>query len=424
MFNKLLDNYKKNPLIKDNIILFIANITMGFFVFLYHFYMGRVLGPADYAVVGVIMSLVYLFNISLTTIQTSIASFTSNFKAKNKFEEINYLLKSSTKRLLMFGFLFSILFLIFSPFLASYLKIKLFYLLLFSPFITFVFMVPITRGILQGLQKFKGLGLNLISEGTSKLFLGIIFVVIGFGVNGAIGAMVLSYVIAFFIGFYPLKKLLIKKTKKFNTKDVYKYSIPVLLMLMGLTALYSIDVLLVKHFFSDKEAGYYTAISTLGKILFFGSYSITQVMFPKVSELHIKKKPHKHLLYKSLLIMLVFLIPLTLLYFLFSGFIINLIYGKDYLEVANLLGLFAVIMGIFSLIYTIAFYNLSINKTKFLFIIFLFNLLEIILIYMFHSTLKQIVSVLIILMILLFIILFLETIISKDGKPKHNNPSI
>ena len=424
MFNKLLNNYKNNPLIKDNIVLFIANIIMGFFVFLYHFYMGRVLGPANYAIVGVIMSLVYLFNISLTTIQTSIANFTANFKAKNKFEEINYLLRSSTKRLFMFGFLFLILFLIFSPFLASYLKIKFFHLLLFSPFIIFVFLVPITRGILQGLQKFKGLGLNLISEGTSKLFLGIIFVVIGFGVNGAIGAMVLSYVIAFFIGFYPLKKLLIKKLKKFNTKDVYKYSIPVLLILIGLTALYSIDVLLVKHFFSDREAGYYTAISTLGKILFFGSYSITQVMFPKVSELYIKKKPHKHLLYKSLLMMLIFLIPLTLLYFLFSGSIINLVYGKDYLEVANLLGLFAITMSLFSLIYTIAFYNLSINKTKFLFIIFLFNLLEIILIYMFHNTLKQIVFVLIILMILLFIILFLQAIISKDGKIINNHTSI
>ncbi|MEK6841218.1 MAG: oligosaccharide flippase family protein, partial [Nanoarchaeota archaeon] len=176
--------------------------------------------------------------------------------------------------------------------------------------------------------------------------------------------------------------------------------------------------------FSDREAGYYTAISTLGKILFFGSYSITQVMFPKVSELYIKKKPHKHLLYKSLSMMLIFLIPLTLLYFLFSGPIINLVYGKDYLEVANLLGLFAITMSLFSLIYTIAFYNLSINKTKFLFIIFLFNLLEIILIYMFHNTLKQIVFVLIILMILLFIILFLQAIISKDGKIINNHTSI
>jgi O-antigen/teichoic acid export membrane protein len=424
MINELVKKYKKNPLIKDNIILFIGNITMGFFAFLYHFYMGRVLGPADYAVVGAIMSLAYLLNISLTTIQTSISNFAANFKAKNKFEEINYLLRSSTKRLFMFGFLFLILFLALSPFLASYLKLKFFHLLLFSPFIILVVLLPIVRGALQGLQKFKDLGLNLVWEGTSKLFLGIIFVVIGFGVNGAIGAMVLSYLIPFFIGFYPLKNLLIKKIKKFNTKDVYKYSIPVLLMLVGLTALYSIDVLLVKHFFTDKEAGYYTAISTLGKILFFGSYSITQVMFPKVSELYIKKKPHKHILYKSLLMMLIFLIPLTLLYFLFSGFILNTVYGKDYLGVSGLLGLFAVIMTLFSLVYTIAFYNLSINKTRFLFIIFFFNVLEIILIYLFHNTLMQIVFISLILMILLFIILFLQAIISKDGKIINNHTSV
>lgn len=424
MINKLLSYYKKHPLVKDNITLFITNIIMGFFVFLFHFYMGRVLGPASYGVIGVILSIVYVFNIPLTTIQTGIAKFAANFKVKNKFGEIHYLFKSSIKRLFIFGLITLVLFLLLSPFIASYLKIDVLQLIILSPFIIFVLLVPINRGMLQGLQKFKGFGINLISEGTSKFFLGILLVAIGFGVNGAIGAIVLSLVIAFFIGFYPLKSIMSKKIKKFNTKDVYKYSMPVLFMLIGLTALYNIDILLVKHFFTDVKAGHYVAIATLGKILFFGSYSITQVMFPKVSESYTKKKPHKHLLYKSLLMMLVFLVPLTLVYFLFSEFIINIIYGEAYLSVANLLGWFAVIMGIFSLIYTIAFYNLSINKTKFLPILILFNLLEIILIQIFHNSLTQIITILLILMSVLFIIMFLQTIISKDGKTLYNNTRV
>ncbi len=271
---------------------------------------------------------------------------------------------------------------------------------------------------------FKSFGSNLLLEGISKFFLGIILILFGLGVNGAIISVVLSYIIAFWIGYKSLKKILPKKEKKFTTKEIYKYSIPITLILIGLTAFYTIDILLVKHFFTDDEAGHYAAISTLAKILFFGSYSITQVMFPKVSELYAKNQPHKHLLYKSLLMMLLFLIPVILIYFLFSNFIISLVYGKAYLEAAGLLGWFSIVMGLFSLIYTLSFYQLSINKTKFLYILFFLNILEVVLIYIFHNTLAQIIEILAFLMLSLFIIMLLQVIFSKDGKTLYNNPSL
>ena len=367
MIKNLIKNYKKSKLVRDNVIFFIANLSMGLLVFLFHFFTGRILGPAGYGVIGVILSIAYIFNIPLTTIQTGIANFTSTFKAKNKTRELNYLFKSSLRRLFIFGIICMILFVILSPLIASYLKIKVSYLIILSVFILLVFLLPVIRGVLQGLQKFKLLGLNLFSEGLSKFIIGVILVLLGFGIYGATIGIVTSFVIAFFVGYYPLRKFIGDNVKKFDTKKIYKYSIPVLLMLTGLTAFYTIDVLIVKHFFTDVTAGHYVAISTLAKILFFGSYSITQVMFPKVSELYASNKPHKHLLYKSLLMMLIFLLPITIIYSLFSSFIINLIYGKEYLEVASLLGLFAIVMSLFSLIYTIAFYNLSIKRTKFLY---------------------------------------------------------
>src|SRR3989344_1293112 len=424
MIKNLLKKYKKNHLVRDNVTLFLSNLLMGLFVFLYHFYMGRVLGPALYSVIGVIQSIVYIFNIPLTAVQTGIAKFTSGFKIKNKFGEIKYLFKSSLKKLVIFGIIGMVLFIAVSSLIASYLKIEFKLLLMLSPFVVFILIVAMERGMLQGLQKFKGFGVNLITEGSSKLFLGVILVLIGLSVSGAITAIILSYIAALLVGYYALKRILRKeKEKKFNTKEVYKYSIPVILVLIGLTAMYTIDVLLVKHFFPDVEAGHYAAVATLGKILFFGTYSITQVMFPKVSEYYHKKKPYKHLLYKSLLMMLAFLTPITIIYFLFSKIIIKLVYGSAYLDVAGLLGWFAVVMGLFSLIYTISFYNLSINKTKFLYLLFLYNVVEIILIYLFHETLLQVVTILLILMLSLFIIMFLQAIFSKDGKTINNNTS-
>ena len=115
---------------------------------------------------------------------------------------------------------------------------------------------------------------------------------------------------------------------------------------------------------------------------------------------------------------------ITLVYFLFSNFIINLLYGELYLEAASLLGWFAVIMTLFSLVYLMSFYNLSLNKKNFLYILALFNILEIALIYKFHNTLAQVVSILTILIFILTCIMFLKILLTKDGKTLYNNPRI
>ena len=79
---------------------------------------------------------------------------------------------------------------------------------------------------------------------------------------------------------------------------------------------------------------------------------------------------------------------------------------------------------IFSLVYIITFYNLSLNKKGFLYFLFTFDLLEVILIYLFHNSLTQVIKILVILMTTLFILMFINVIRIKDGKIINNNPSI
>ncbi|MEK6907168.1 MAG: oligosaccharide flippase family protein [Nanoarchaeota archaeon] len=424
MIDRLINYIKKHELLKDNLILLLGNSFGAFFTFLFHFYMGRKLGPEDYGALGAILALIYLFTIPLTTIQTSIAKFTSIFKSEKKYKEIHYLYKASTKKLLIFGIISMFIFLLLSNLIANYLHISLTPLLILSLYIIFSFLLYINRGLLQGLQKFNKFSINLIFEGLIKLISGIILILVGFKLNGAIGAIVFALISAFLISFYQLKNIIKYKIKKFDSNIIYKYTIPVLIALTMLTAFYSLDLLLVKHFFIDKRAGYYAAVSLLGKVVFFGSMPITQVMFPKVNELYHNKKKSKNMLYKSALMILAFSLPVILIYFLFSKFIIKTLYGELYLEASNLLGWFAVMMTLFSLIYLISFYNLAINRKNFLYILGLFNILEIVLIYIFHDTLMQVVSILTVLMSILAFIMFLKMLLIKDGKIKYNNSGV
>jgi len=393
--------------------------------FIFHFSMGRILGPADYSVLGVMLSIIYIMGIGLNTLQTGITKFVSDLKVKKEYSKISYLINQSIKKLTIYGIILLILFILISPLLAKFLHITITPLLIISPCILFLMILPVNRGTLQGLQRFKGLSWNLITEGIVKLFGGIILVYLGLGIYGAMISIVLSYIIPFFVGFYPLKDITKKKKKEVNTKKVYTFSIPILIALISLTLMYSIDLILIKHFFDAVQAGYYAAAALLGRILFFATLSISQVMFPKVSELHRKKQNHKGLLYKSLLASLIIIIPAIIIFYLFPKLIVNILFGPQFFEAIPYVGPFAVIIGLFSLIYIITFYRLSLNKKRFLGILLLFNILEIALIIVFHSTLMQVVNVLMVYMSLLFIVIFSLTVFnSKNGKTINNNSRI
>ncbi len=393
----------------DNLVLFIGTVIVNVFAFLFHFYMGRVLGPADYGTLGVLLSISYIMGIFLNTMQTSIAKYVAQFKANKQGGKIHYLIKRSIRKFFYASVCISLLFAIVSPYIANFLHIQT-YLLLILIFLIFgTLLLPTVRGSLQGLQLFKTLGVNLSIEGITKFFGGVLFVAIGWGVGGATLAFSLSFLIPFLLGLIPLKVLWKREQTKFDTQEIYKYSLPVLCMLLALTLFFSIDVILVKHFFDEVQAGHYAALSILGKILFFGSISISQVLVPKVAELYEQGKAHKKVLHKSVGIIAALVIPAIVIYFVAPNLIINILFGAEYLDIAPYLGWFAVFMGIFCFIYITAFYNIAIHKTKFIWVLLLFNIAEVVGLYMYHQSILQVITVLVTLAALLGLYMALYT---------------
>lgn len=407
---------------KDSIILFASVLFSNIMGYLFHFYVGRSLGPEDYGIFGAILSLLYLITIPMNTLQTSITKFVSNFKARNENRKISYLLRKSLIKTLIVSLIATAIFLALSPLIADFMntdKISPFWSV--SVFLFFAFLLPVTRGVLQGLQDFKNLGWNYIIESVTKISVGILLVYL-IGLNGAVLAFGFSYMVPFFLSYFLLKKFM-SNGEKFDSKEIYKYSFPMLLTLTSLTLYYSIDVILVKHFFDAVNAGFYAALSLLaGKIVFFGSISISMVMFPKVAELHAIKGRHRGVLYKSMLLVLIFGLGVTLFYFLFPHFSVGLLFGKEYYPIAPMLWIFSALMTVFSLAYLLSLYNASIQRYKFIYLLILSNIAQIGLFYLFHENLWQIIYIMGGISIGLFISLLVFTL--SRNEVKYNNPNI
>lgn len=425
MIKKLKEIYKRdNELLRDNITLAIGMVSVGMAGYIFHFMMGRYLGPKEYGILGSILAIIYIITVITNVIQTSITNFTSKFKTENKYGKINFLLKTSLRKIGMYSLILAIIFVIITPLLGKFLKvedIKPIYIL--SSFIIISLLLPIIRGVLQGTQHFSALSFNYLIEGLTKVIVGVIIILLGLRVNGAVIAIVASYFIPLLAGFIPLKHILKINPESFETRKVYFYSIPVLITIAIITLTYSVDVLLVKHFFSETEAGYYAALALLGKIIFFLATPIIFVMFPKITEMRQNGKDYKSLLYKSIIILSLISIPMNLFYFIFPKLTVTLLFGADYIAIVPILGMFGVAMTLLSMSYLISFYNLATEKKGFMVILLLSLITEILLIYQFHSSLNQIVNILAGVMALQLISLIIVTLIKND-KVIHNNTGV
>ena len=253
-----------------------------------------------------------------------------------------------------------------------------------------------------------------------KLGLGILFVYLGYKVMGAVVAVVLTYVVAILIFWKPLKKFLQVEATPFPTKNIYIYSIPVFLMITSITLFFSLDVILVKHFFTETQAGLYSALSLLGKIIFFGTLSISQVMFPKVSVQHAIGKKTTRTFYLSLGVVALCAFCALLVYTFLPKLLVSLLFGTEFFPMIPLVAWFGLFISLIAIVYLTSLYLVSLNKFKFIGLLLSFNVLQIVMIYLFHTSIALVIRIQIELMALLLLLIFifnLKSFIVKAPKP-------
>jgi O-antigen/teichoic acid export membrane protein len=394
---------------KQGSLMFVAVTIFNIFHLLYQLYMVRNLSPIDYGVLNSLFSILMIVSIPSGTLQTVVTKFIATFHATNHPEKIGFLLRSFVKKIAVISLVVSLILILGSRGISSFLQITSPLLVVTLGIITFFSIIlPLTQGGLQGLQRFGYLGLTMITNSGLKLLLGVLFVSIGFRVLGAIGALAISTFFALLLSFsiltvvLPRPLLLIPESlqlesnnpdPEINFSEIYRYFYPVITVFFCFMILTNIDVVLVKHFFKPLEAGYYSIAQMVGKIILFLPVAITMVIFPKASKLHTQGKDTSHFLKKGLLYIGAVCGTGALICFLFPDLIIKLLTGKENLHCIPLVRIFSVAMTFFALVYLLLFYHLSIHRLDFIYSLVLLTLLHIIGIILFHESLSQVLYI-------------------------------
>lgn len=415
MLAKTWQKIKGDPLYRLSLIFIIGNFAASVLGYLYHLFMGRNLDPSEYAIVASLLSVSIIISVPSGTIQMVVMRYVAQYRAQKNYAGINWLQHVFATKMFWVGCVITAIFLLLSPWISDFLQINSIYpVAIMSLTFIFSFLVPVFRGILQGAQRFGSLCWSLIADAGAKLLMGIALVWLGFQAGGALAALVIGGAAGLVVAWQLLRRRkIVAGEQPTKTGELFRYAVPVMIVLLILALLYNIDVILVKHYFSGEEAGFYAALSQLGKIIVFGTGAIASVMFPLVVDKFEKHENYQTVLWKAIGIVSLLSGIAVAVYFGFPQLIISLLYGQAYLALGFLLGYVAIFMALYSVLNVLVQFFISIKNYGFIAWLVGGVTLQIVLIILYHDTLDQVILTMDFTMALITAFLFIYYGLSK-----------
>jgi O-antigen/teichoic acid export membrane protein len=366
-------------------IVFIGTSLAGLITLLYHLVSVRLLSPEDYGTLNALISLTAFASMAIFPLTTTLTRFFTEYLTKKDFDLMTSIFFKCLKGLILFAFILFLLFVIFARVLGSFLNTSPVYIVVCGIIIFLTLISPPFLSLIQSSQKFRLFSFIIFSSSLTKLAIGFFLMLLGLsvlgGLLGFIAGSVLSLSlllisITYFFKNHKRDREEHDKISKVDLLPIYKYFLPVSLSMASFTILTNIDLILVKHFFSALDTGYYSLAQMVGKILLFLPSAVSVVLFPKSIQSYVHHAQDYKLLYKSLWIAGLLCGGISTFCFLFSDFVLKILTSQYNPVSSHLVGLFSLAMTFYALLWIVMNFLLATHKLKFIPPLIIFTFLE------------------------------------------------
>jgi len=389
---------RQSPFFRHNAVFFAGSVGVGALNYLYYPILGRMLSPAAFGEVQTLVS----FFLQLTIFLTVLGLVTTNISANyENVEQRNRVIFDLERIALVVSFV-----LLAASVLASSQLQRFFRFDDSMPFVILVLAVVVSvpftfRGaFVRGRHGFGVASIsNLIASGVKILFSAGL-VAAGLGTAGAIwGVTAAQFVALIYIGYWARRMGLTRgvEAKWLGKPDMkllkpeLKYAGLVLVTSLIITLQFSIDILVVKHYFDAKTAGLYAGIATVARIIFFLTGSISQVLMPMVKLKNTAAENHT-LFKKSFGLLLLTGVPALLLFVLAPGEVVRILMGGQYDQFASLLPMLSVAIFVVALANLVVSYYMALRHYAIALVVIAGAAITYILMFTHHASLRAVIE--------------------------------
>lgn len=345
----------KQSLRHGTIYLIAAQVSFVLSGYATHIGLGRFLGPSDYGIYAVVISLMTMVNLILST---GIPQAVSKYVAHGEGNELH--VKRTAQKLQLF---FSLVLFVLYYFLADQLAIMLNdpglapYLRLSSFIVPGYALHALYIGYFNGLKEYGKQSLMVILYSIFKVVFILGFAITSYGLSGAITGFILSSVsimiLGFYFGYLVKKKLPAPNNEHslISARTILDFATPIVFYSVATNLIMSFDLFFVKAYLTDMDAGIYSAVSTISKVPFYVIAGIYGALFPAISSMsaHNDRSQMTLQIIKSVKYSMFILVPSTLFIVLFSEQLLSFLFSEQYSAGAATLGVLTIGMGFFGL---------------------------------------------------------------------------
>ena len=370
--------------------------------YLYNLLLGRILGPSEFSDAAILITLLLILSFVGMTFQIVTAKYAVLFEESQLLSFIKLITKYAT----LLGVLFGVLIVVFYQELQTLFHTEtasMFYIFGFG--IPLYFMMSVNRGLYQGQNVLNKLATTYQTEMASRLLLTILGLYLFPTVPSSI-IVASGILISFVFGIFPFQNILLKGWKTVATTAIDTRSITTF---FALTAFYELtqiiinnsDIILVKHFFDNEQAGLYASLALIGRVVYFVAWMFVMLLLPKVIQMKKDNQDTLPILLKYvgyIVLLSSFIVGFTAL---FPEFVVNIMFGSQYVSISFLLWKYALATSLFAVANIFAYYYLSLNQYVPVVVSAVLGSTQIGLIILYHNSLEQVVHMQIIAMVAL-----------------------
>lgn len=372
--------------------------------YVYNLAIGRILGPELFADAALLITLLLSISFIAMTFQLTTTKFSVLFD-KSDFDNF---ISLCYRFAAISGVIFGAIIIVFAKELQELFSTQSHFMFTVFGFgIPIYFIMSVNRGKYQGSNNFKALAKTYQSEMISRL---VITLILLFTLSFHSSILVaIGIILSFVFGLIPFKIKIHSIFKKNvlaieKTKHVLRFFMLTAFYELSQIIINNSDILLVKHYFNEYEAGLYASLALIGRLLYFIAWMFVMLLLPKVVQKQKENKEHHTILFKYVGYISILSITTVIGCYMFPTTVINLMFGSEYLPIAPLLWKYAVATSLFAISNIFAYYYLSLEKYIPVYISGLIGILQVSCIIFFHNSLQQVVLMQIIAMSILLMI--------------------
>lgn len=346
----------KNKLIKESFWALLAKLlaaVMGVFLYIL---VPRLLGPKDYGIFSLTLSILVFFMLFADFgLSASSSKFIAEYIKKDRSHIRGIIKEVLLLRVFTLAIIFITLYLSINLITRTFKLQELSETLFIGTFIVvFWTLTEHLKKLFQGFHRLKyNFYITLVELGF-KVVLSL-FLVIYYGLLGALFAFLVAYILSTVIGgFFAYKYFysnfeeatLVKSFKK----GLIDYAFPMVFISISFYVFTEIDTIFLAFFTTPTEVGYYSAGKQMARYLPLFAAGVGTALGPIYA--HVTRENItglKRMYYKTLGILSCFYLIVSVLLFIFARELVILLYGIDYIPSITILRILLIYMFFFAI---------------------------------------------------------------------------